>query len=313
MENGNISSDFYFTVFKEQNQFRYFFFMISLLVYLSIIFFNAIILSVVFKEKSLHEPMYFLICCLCINALYGTAGFFPRLLIDFLSDTHKISRQACFTQIFVIYTYAISEYTILTLMSFDRHAAICHPLKYHNIMTPKVTSVCIAFAFLYGIFYMGLVIFFSVRLPLCGNEIERLYCSNWSVVRLSCVPTTSNNILGYFITITTVFAPASFIVFTYVRILIICQKMSSEYRGKALQTCVPHIVAFVNYSVASFCDIALSRHDLGKYQVVALVFSVEFLVIPPILNPLIYGLNLPDIRRKILCFFHLSKIGLASV
>ncbi|XP_030633726.1 putative gustatory receptor clone PTE03 [Chanos chanos] len=307
MGNGNISFTFYLTVFKEQNQFRYFSFMISLLVYLSIIFFNATVLLAVFKEKSLHKPMYFLICCLCINALYGTAGFFPRLLIDFLSDTHKISRQACFTQISVIYTYAVSEYTILTLMAFDRHVAICHPLRYHSIMTPKLTVVCIACAVIYTIFYMSLGIYFLVSIPLCGNEIERLYCSNWSVVRLSCVNTMINNILGYCVTITTVFAPASFIIFTYVRILIICQKMSSEHKGKALQTCVPHIVTFVNYSVASFCDVALSRYDLGKYQVVALVFSVEFLVIPPILNPLMYGLSLPDIRKKILCLFHFSK------
>ncbi|XDV31686.1 hypothetical protein PO909_002649 [Leuciscus waleckii] len=291
MENVTMPSYFYFTLFKEFVHIKYFILILTLTVYLAIILFNAIILFVVFKERSLHEPMYILIFCLSVNDLYGSAGFFPRIMVDLLSDTNTISRPACFVQIFTIYSFAISEYTILTLMAYDRYVAICNPLKYHQIMTSKVTA--------------------SSRLPLCGTDIARLYCSNWSVVRLSCgTSTSSNNILGFFVSTTTVFLPAFFILYTYVRILIICHKSSKEFRGKALQTCLPHIISFLNYSIASFCDIALSRYDSDKYKIVGIFFSVEFLIIPPVLNPLIYGLNLPEIRKNILCLLQRSKISI---
>ncbi|XP_067222173.1 olfactory receptor 51E1-like [Chanodichthys erythropterus] len=304
MENGTMPSYFYFTLFKEFVHMKYLILILILAVYLAIILFNAIIFFVVFKERSLHEPMYILISCLSVNDLYGSAGFFPRIMVDLLSDTNTISRPACYVQIFTIYSYAISEYTILTLMAYDRYVAICNPLKYHKIMSLKVTALYMAIASLHAAFSMGLIILFSARLPLCGTDIARLYCSNWSVVRLSCgTSTLSNNIIGFFVSATTVFLPAFFILYTYVRILVICQKSSKEFRGKALQTCLPHIISFLNYSIASFCDIALSRYDSDKYKIVAIIFSVEFLVIPPVLNPLIYGLNLPEIRKNILCLF----------
>lgn len=68
-------------------------------------------------ESPLHQPMYILIACLSINSLYGTAGFFPRLLTDLLLYSHSITRSGCHVQTFVIYTYASCEFTILTLMA----------------------------------------------------------------------------------------------------------------------------------------------------------------------------------------------------
>ncbi|XP_043115601.1 olfactory receptor 52E8-like [Puntigrus tetrazona] len=292
MENGTMPYYFYFTLFKDFVHMRYPILILTLSVYLAIVLFNAIILFVVFKERSLHEPMYILISCLSANDLYGSAGFFPRLMVDLLFDANTISRPGCFVQIFIIYTYAMSEYTILTLMAYDRYVAICNPLKYHTIMTPKVTILYMGLASLYTVFSMSLVIFFSARLPLCGTDIARLYCSNWSLDS-----TIFNNS----------FSPAFFIFYTYARILIICQKSPKEFRGKAFQTCLPHIISFVNYSIASFCDIALSRYDSDKFKIVAIIFSVEFLVIPPVLNPLIYGLNLLEIRKTLhACFSDLN-------
>uniref|UniRef100_A0AAY4ABT9 Olfactory receptor n=1 Tax=Denticeps clupeoides TaxID=299321 RepID=A0AAY4ABT9_9TELE len=302
MENGSLQTHFYFTLYSYHGDLRYMFLVIMLIVYFCILLLNISIILVVIKEKSLHEPMYIFISCLSINALYGTTGLFPRLSIDLVSDAHIISRPACFTQIYVIYSYAISEFTILSVMAYDRYVAICHPLHYHNIMTPTMTGLLIAGAFSWSFFWTTVCINITLNLPLCGREITRIYCSNWSVVRLSCVPTVSNNALGMFVAASSVFLPAGFILYTYVRILIVCRRSSSEFRGKALQTCLPHIITFVNYSLASFsfyCDILLNRFELNAIMnIVAVAFSLEFLFIPPLLNPLIYGLTLPEMRKK---------------
>ncbi|XP_063060809.1 olfactory receptor 10J1-like [Engraulis encrasicolus] len=313
MDNKTLPTYFYFTIFKSYENGRPVYFLLTILVYFLIVLFNVTILLVVLKDKSLHEqPMYLLMCCLLFNSLYGSSALFPRLSADLLWTTHAISRPACFTQIFVIYTYGVSEYTVLTVMAYDRYAAICAPLQYHTIMTQRKTFLLIFCAYSWSFFCLSVAIYLSSRLPLCGNRIPRVYCSNWSVVRLSCVSTVANNIYGYFTSLTTLVMPVVFILFTYIRILIVCRKSTAEHRGKALQTCLPHIVSFVTYSFATFSDIAISRYEPGEIiNTLALVISLEFIVIPPLLNPLMYGLNLPDIRRKILSMMISFKLGLS--
>ncbi|XP_028821610.1 olfactory receptor 10J5-like [Denticeps clupeoides] len=297
MENDTLP--FYFTLFKDQGNLKYVYFLIVLIVYVAILFLNISIILAVIKEKSLHEPMYIFISCLAANALYGSTALFPRLSGDLLSDSHFISRTACFIQIFVIYSYGISEMTILATMAYDRYASICRPLHYHSIMTPRITALLISGAFGWAFFWIGSVVVLVARLPLCSRAIPRLYCSTWGVARLSCVSTSSNNALGLFVASSSVFLPSGFIWYSYIRILSVCKKSSSEFRGKALQTCLPHIVTFVTYSLAFYCDILLNRFELNAIMnIVAVAFSLEFLFIPPLLNPLIYGLTLPEMRKK---------------
>ncbi|MBN3297261.1 O10J1 protein, partial [Amia calva] len=291
---------------------KYMYFFLTLVWYILMILLNVILVLVIFLERSLHEPMYIFLCNLSVNSLYGTAGFFPRLLADLLSDTHTISRAGCFTQIFVIYSYGIWEFTILTVMAYDRYVAICIPLQYNSIMTPRQMILLLAIAWLYPVFCEVLVIIFSSRLPLCGNQINRVYCSNWSVVRLSCIPTTFNNIVGLFLAVTVVFLPLGFILFSYMSILIVCYKSSKEFRKKALQTCLPHLITLINYSIVSFSDIALSRSESEDIvKVVSVILSLESLVILPILNPLIYGMNLPEIQKRIINIRR-KKIGMKT-
>ncbi|XP_061072403.1 olfactory receptor 10R2-like [Conger conger] len=312
MENGTFPSNFYLSVFRDYGSLKYAFFALTATLYFVIIFFNVIIIVVVIRNRALHQPMYIFISCLSVNSLYGTLGFYPRLFIDLLSAFHTISRPACFIQIIVIYTYAMCEFTILTVMAYDRHVAICEPLKYSSIMTLKATGTLVAIATIYPMICMGMLTVLSSRLPMCSNEIPRVYCANWAVVKLSCIATTIHNILGFFITVTTVFLPLVFVLYSYMNILAVCYKSSKEFRKKALQTCLPHIVTFVNYSITMFCEIIISRFELeNELQILAIILSLEFLIIPPVLNPLIYGLNLPDIRKRIINLFQKKDILLA--
>ncbi|KAM6946044.1 olfactory receptor 6N1-like [Aplochiton taeniatus] len=298
----NDSSPFYFqlTLFRELGASRYLFFSLTLLLYAVIVSFNVVIILVICLEKTLHEPMYVFISCLSLNSLYGSSGFFPRFLMDLLSDTHLISRPACFTQIYVIYSYASCELFVLSIMAYDRYVAICKPLRYHSIMSPRTMCMLVAAAWLIPVFSLGGPLYLTIRLPLCGNQVPRFFCISWPVVQLSCVDTSINNFTGLFVSIATVFLPLCFVLYTYLRILLVCQQKSSEFRGKALQTCLPHIVSFVNYSITLFCEVSLSRYK--AYQLdpfIVIILSLEFIIIPCLLNPLIYGLKLPKIRVMI--------------
>ncbi|XP_036452912.1 putative gustatory receptor clone PTE03 [Colossoma macropomum] len=295
MENETI---LYFSMFENLGYFRYLFFILGLILYCTILFFNVAIILVIYLEPTLHQPMYILISCLSLNSLYGTAGFFPRLLTDLLVYSHMISRPACHVQTFVIYTYASYEFTILTLMAYDRFVAISKPLRYHSIITPRVLIILIALSWIYPMFSIGIGIILTARLRLCGNEIKKLYCNNWIIAKLSCENAMIDNIYGFVVLITTVLIPLTFIIYSYFKILLICQKSSKEVRKKAYHTCLPHLVTFTNYSITIFCEMTFTRFE-NLHPAVAVILSLEFLIIPPLLNPLVYGLNFPDIRRKI--------------
>ncbi|XP_077063482.1 olfactory receptor 51L1-like [Siphateles boraxobius] len=307
MENGTY---FYFMLFENLGCIRYAFFTLGFIFYCAVIFFNVLIILVIILEKTLHQPMYILMSCLSINSVYGTAGFFPRLLTDLLYDAHIISFEACLIQSFVIYSYAAFELTILMLMAFDRFVAISKPLHYNNIITTRFLTFLIVIAWLYPITFVGISGLLTARLTICGNKLLKVYCHNYEIVKLSCVNNTTgiNNIYGLIVTITTIFIPLSFILYTYVRIIIICQRSTQEFRSKAYKTCIPHMVILLNFSVAIFCELTLSRFMNGELPIaLSVVISLEFIVIPPFLNPIVYGLNFHDIRKNIRHLIKASK------
>ncbi|XP_051521278.1 olfactory receptor 51L1-like [Myxocyprinus asiaticus] len=298
MENGTY---FNFMLFENLGNIKYTLFGLGFILYCVIILLNALIILAIFLERTLHQPMYILISCLSMNSVYGTAGFFPRVLTELLSDTHTISREACLLQAFVIYTYAANETTILMLMAFDRFVAISNPLQYHNIITPRVLTLLIVINWIYSVISVGTGALLTARLTMCGNKLWKVYCHNYEVVKLSCVSTISVNVSGFLTLITTIIIPVIFILFSYVKILIICKRSSAQFKSKAYQTCVPHIVVLLNFSFAIISEVTLSRIVNLELPIgLTIVLSLEFIIVPPILNPLVYALNFTGIRQKII-------------
>ena len=209
MENSSGPFHFNLTMFRHIGYYRFPAFIFCFLLYSVIVSANVIIILVISRERSLHQPMYVLIACLSVNSLYGSAGFFPRFLRDLLHETHLISRPGCFSQIYVIYTYVSYEFTILSMMAYDRYVAVCKPLHYHSTMTSKMVSKLALFAWIYPAFPVGTCVYFSIRLPLCDSKIPKVFCANWPVVKLSCVNTFINNLVGMIATTTTIlYTPA---------------------------------------------------------------------------------------------------------
>ncbi|XP_066555202.1 olfactory receptor 13D1-like [Amia ocellicauda] len=300
----NLSSVTVFTLhgLNETASQKYIFFVFTLLAYLLIWLFNLTLVITVIIEKTLHEPMYIFVCNLCVNGLYGTAGLYPKLLADFLSDSHVISFAGCFLQMFVIYSFVMCEFTILTVMAYDRYVAICKPLQYHSIMTSLTISKFFMFSWIFPFCELTIALLLTIRLPLCGSHIDKLYCDNWSIVKLSCVDTTHNNVYGYIVIIAHV-SQALFVIYSYIHIVRACVK-SSEERVKFMQTCLPHFISLISFTVSTLFDVLYSRYGSRNIlQGLRNFLAVEFLVIPPLLNPLIYGLKLSQIRRRVMMVF----------
>ncbi|XP_062287293.1 olfactory receptor 6N1-like [Scomber scombrus] len=277
-------------------------FSLTLLCYCVILLVNVSLILTIILDRNLHEPMYICVCTLCINGLYGTAAFYPRFAFDLLSDIHVISYSGCLLQVFVIYSYATIDYSILALMAYDRYVAICRPLEYHFVMSERRTAVLVSLSWLVPLCAEVLVISLASTLKLCGSNIQKLYCENWSIVKLACSTTIVNDIIGL-IFISFYCGHVLFIVCSYMRVVKSALK-STEGRRKFMQTCVPYFLCLLNVTAALLFDVMYSRYGSASVpQSVKNFMAIQFLMIPPILNPFIYGLILTKIRYRMTALF----------
>ncbi|XP_069029172.1 olfactory receptor 10J5-like [Embiotoca jacksoni] len=311
MRNFTQVSYFTLTAYFDVGIFKYLCFIVVILLYILIVVSNVFLLVVICVNRSLHEPMYLFLCSLLVNELYGSSGLFPFLLLQILSDVHTVPAAFCFLQIFCLYSYAIVEFLNLSVMSYDRYFAICHPLQYNAWMTHGRISLLVALVWFYAAVICFVPISISFHLRLCGNIINKVYCDNYPIVKLSCSDTTVNNIYGLITTSVTILCPVSLILYTYMRILKVCFSGSKQTRQKAVRTCTPHLASLLNFSLGCFFEIYQSRFNMsGVPNMLRIFLSVYFLTCQPLFNPLMYGLKLANIRAicKNLIFAQMQEI-----
>ncbi|XP_019124143.1 olfactory receptor 142-like [Larimichthys crocea] len=301
MKNNSVITMFFLSGLSETVNYRFSLFSLTLLCYCLILLFNVSVTVTIILDKNLHEPMYILLCVLCINGLYGTTGFYPKFLWDLLSPVHVISYSGCLVQALVMYIFACSDMSILAVMAYDRYVAICQPLEYHSVMSKKTLIMLVCFTWITPFCVMGTNIFLTSRLELCSPYIAKLICVNWIIVKLACYPaeTTVNNIVAY-ITILLYAFHGLFILWSYIILIKTCVN-SVENRAKFMQTCVPHLFCLITFLVTIFFDVLNMRFGSSDLpQPLQNFITIEFLVIPPIMNPLIYGFKLTKIRNRIM-------------
>ncbi|XP_062275965.1 olfactory receptor 10A6-like [Scomber scombrus] len=297
MMNSTQVSYFTLSAYFDTGAFTYLYFLIILSLYMLIVGSNVFLIVVICMNRSLHEPMYLFLCSLFVNELYGSTGLFPFLLLQILSDIHTISKPFCYLQNFMLYSYGGVEFLNLAIMSYDRYLAICYPLQYNTRMTFNKIAMLIAVTWLIPLLLCVVMTSLTNSLQLCGNIIEKVYCDNYSIVKLACFDITINNIYGLFITSLTILCPLILIFYTYMKILKICFSGCKQSRQKAVSTCTPHLASLLNFSCGASFEVVQSRFNMSNVpNILRIVLSLYWLTCQPLFNPLLYGLNMSKIR-----------------
>ncbi|KAK0138790.1 Olfactory receptor 51E1 [Merluccius polli] len=286
--------------FRWVGKYKYVYFFMLLFAYIFIMLSDLVVLYLISSQSSLHhQPMFIFIAALLLNSMVGSSTILPKLLIDILSVTEPtISPSMCISQAFFIYFFGASGFTLMSVMAYDRYMSICRPLQYHTLITMTTVRGMLGGAWLAPACLIGGATLLTSRVPLCKLNMNRLYCNIYSLAKQGCGDILIRNIYGMLSTTLCVLLPSLFVFYSYGRILAVCMQSSKVFMGKALQTCLPHLLVFINYFIATSFEVISSRMDANPHSMAPNLVSL-IILIPTICNPIIYGFKTKDILRQV--------------
>ncbi|XP_048785840.1 olfactory receptor 14J1-like [Lagopus muta] len=302
MPNSSSISQFLLLALADTRQLQLLHFWLLLGIYLAALLGNGLISTAVACHHRLHTPMYFFLLNLALLDLGCISTTLPKAMANALWDTRHISYAGCVAQTFLFVFLFSAEYSVLTVMSYDRYVAICKPLHYGTLMDSRACATMAAAAWASGVLHALLHTANTFSLPLChGNAVNQFFCEIAQILKLSCSGSYLREFGLIIFSASIFFACFVSIVLSYVQIFRAVLRMPSEQgRRKAFSTCLPHLsvvslfvttVMFAYLKPPSICSPSLD-----------LVVAVIYTVIPPLMNPLIYSMRnqeLKDALRKL--------------
>ncbi|XP_020781093.2 olfactory receptor 10H4-like [Boleophthalmus pectinirostris] len=240
-------------------------------------------------------------CSLFVNGLVGGSSLLPFLLPQLSSRTHRVSLTSCGLQMFLMYTYSSVEFFNLAAMAYDRYVAICFPLSYRRRLCPRAVGTVLALVWGNSLSLGAFVATLVTSVKFCRSRIHKIYCNYYDLGSLVCADDAfvgpSIKVVELLYMSTALLGMVAFIVFTYVRILMVCFRGSRQTRQKAVSTCAPHLASLTNYGLGLFLEESQTKFDIQNISRVFQVFLSLYIVVgPPLLNALLYGLNMSQLR-----------------
>ncbi|EGV97777.1 olfactory receptor 8S1 [Cricetulus griseus] len=272
-------------------------FVLFLAIYLLTLMGNLMLLLVVKIDSHLHTPMYFFLGQLSFLDLCHSSVTVPKLLENLLSEKKSISVEGCLAQVFFVFATGGTESCLLAVMAYDRYVAISSPLLYSQVMHRQL---CVGLVWgSWGLAFLDALINILVALSLdfCeAQSIHHFICELPSLYPLSCSDVSASFTTLLCSSFIHFFGNFLLILFSYFRILLtILGIRSTSGRSKAFSTCSSHLTA-----VSFFYGSGLLRYlmpNSGSIQ--ELIFSLQYSVITPMLNPLIYSLKNKEVKAAV--------------
>ncbi|XP_040399035.1 olfactory receptor 14A16-like [Cygnus olor] len=299
MSNSTFPTEFLLLPFADTRKLQLLHFGLFLGIYLAALLGNGLILTAVACDHRLHTPMYFFLLNLALLDLGSISTTLPKAMAIALWDTRTISYSGCAAQVFFLLFLLGAEYSLLTVMAYDRYVAICKPLHYGTIMDSRACVNMAAAAwgstFLYAVLHTANT--FSI--PLCqGNALDQFFCEIPQILRLSCSDAYLRELWVIAVSLCLAFGCFVFIVLSYVQTFRAVLKMTSEQgQHKAFSMCLPHLAVVSLFIITG--TVAYLRPPSISSSSLDLVVAVLYAVVPPTLNPLIYSMRNKELKDSL--------------
>ncbi|XP_002709183.2 olfactory receptor 8U3-like [Oryctolagus cuniculus] len=274
-------------------------FLLILAIYTLTLVGNVGMISLIRLDSRLHTPMYFFLSNLAFVDLCYSSSIAPKFLEILLTRHRSISFYACATQLGFFLNFLISEMVLLAVMAYDRYVAICNPLLYMVVMSPKVCMQLVLGPYLYSFSVALLHTIVTFQLIYCGpNIINHFYCDDVPLMALACSDTSLKEILIFIFAGFNMISSLTTVLISYVYIVAaILRIQSAEGRCKAFSTCASHLTAVtIFYGTLIFMYLQpKSNHSLDTDKMA----SVFYTIVIPMLNPMIYSLRNQEVKNAL--------------
>ncbi|NXP14636.1 OR4D5 protein, partial [Thinocorus orbignyianus] len=275
------------------------------LAYTMVLLGNLLVIVTVRSDPKLSSPVYFLLCNLSFIDICYTSVTSPRMLVDLLSQRKTITFEDCIAQLFFLHFVGASEKFLLTVMAYDRYAAICKPLHYTTIMNQQtcwlLVSACWAGGFLHSIIQTLL----TIQLPFCGpNKIDNYFCDVPPIIRLAC--TDVYVIEWLMVSNSGLISLVCFLVLvtSYTFILVTIRVRLTKGHWKALSTCASHVMVVTLFFVPCIFIYLRPFSTFPSDKHVCVIYTV----LSPVMNPLIYTLRNKEVKASMRRLWKHSRI-----
>ncbi|KAK9962320.1 hypothetical protein ABG768_007690 [Culter alburnus] len=306
----SFNEGFYLTAFRTLANKNYLVLALAI-IYIITLLGNLVLLIVVLMNSSLQNPKYLAVCNLAIVDISMNSVIIPQMVPVFVFNQNHVSFGACFSQMFFMHFFGDMESFSLALLAYDRLIAICWPLRYSTINTNLRMLLIIAGIWCLVILLEIFPISLAARLPYCASrEVQSCCCEHSPVYKLACADTSYNRHLGTAKSLTTLLGPLTFIIFTYVIVVVAVMRIASTtQRWKAFHTCFTHLLLVLLYYMPVMLAFVLGNLRLiQNFDLYTAVLTVS-VTLPPMLNPIIYSLKTDEIRDKIVKLLGKSKVA----
>ncbi|XP_061468722.1 olfactory receptor 5M11-like [Rhineura floridana] len=271
-------------------------FVLFLLVYIITLVGNLGMITLIKLDSQLHTPMYFFLSNLSFVDICYSSSVTPQMLANLVAGYKDISFTGCLTQCYLFIALGLTESFILTVMAYDRYVAICNPLLYETKMSWEMCVWLVAVPSAYSFLDAMIQTIFTFRLTYCGSKvINHFYCADPPLLKLSCSDTHVKLTLMLISASFNLISFLAIILISYIFILTTILRMpSTEGRYKAFSTCGFHLAAVTLFYGTIFVMYIRRPSSLSLEQ--GKIVSVFYVVVIPMLNPLIYSLRNKEVK-----------------
>ena len=271
---------------------------------------NIILLIIIKTESSLREPMYLFLAMLAFTDLVLSTSMVPKMLTVFWRGSREIGFVSCLVQLFFVHSFTTMESGVLMAMAVDRYFAICHPLRHSSILSMPVVAALGSLVLLRGFLMVGPACFLLHKKAFCQHRvISHSYCEHMAVVKLVCEDTRVNAAYGLSVAVAVIGVDLTLIIVSYTMILQVVLKLSaSDTQLKAFNTCVSHICVILAFYVSGLFTFLTHRFGHSIPQHIHILVADIYLLLPPTLNPIIYGVRTKQLRDRIVVLFQRKGI-----
>ncbi|XP_069098152.1 olfactory receptor 5I1-like [Pleurodeles waltl] len=272
-------------------------FIVLLHVYMLTVASNILIILSVKADPQLYTPMYYFLSHFSFVEICYTSTTVPKMLFDLLRKRKTISAAGCLAQFYFFVSFGVTEDFLLSAMALDRYLAICRPLHYRTLMSHTVCRQLAAISYITSFCVILIPVIWMSMLSFCfPNGINHFFCDFAPLLKLLCSNPTISGIMFLIIGCISMFFCSFMILMSYTFIIITILRIPTiTGRQKAFSTCGSHLmVVTIFYGTLMFIYVRPTGTDPFSFDKVVSAF---YIILVPLLNPLIYSLRNKEMKE----------------